>query len=284
MIRTVLIIITHFFIFPLMNICVLISCMHQADHSIVERTGVQTNCVVVNQCDNDRVEDYTFVNKKGETCHVCFVNTTERGLSRSRNMAIAHAPSDAICLVCDDDEVLADDYVALISGAYEQFPEADVMTFQMNRCGGNKPYPTRPMRVGFIQILKTSSVEITFRKQSVSAHAICFDTLLGSGTGNGAGEENKFLLDCRRKRLSLRYFPAIITTINDGESQWFKGYDRRYFENHGWSMRRVMGGPLSLLYIAYDVVKHRKLYAAVSPFNAFCYQLKGWSQKRVSSE
>ena len=83
-----------------MTFNILISCMHEKDTSIIERSNVQSDVVVVNQCDLDSVEEFDFVNKKGKTCHAKFINTTERGLSRSRNMAICNAWGD-VCLICD---------------------------------------------------------------------------------------------------------------------------------------------------------------------------------------
>ena len=51
-----------------MTLNILISCMHQKDASIIKRSNVQSDVVVVNQCDHDSIEEYDFVNKKGRTC------------------------------------------------------------------------------------------------------------------------------------------------------------------------------------------------------------------------
>ena len=74
-----------------MTLTLLIACIHEKDTSIIERSNVQTDVVVVNQCDHDSVEEFDFVNKKGRTCLAKFICTTERGLSRSRNMALFNA-------------------------------------------------------------------------------------------------------------------------------------------------------------------------------------------------
>ena len=47
-----------------MKVEVLISCMHQTDASIITRTNVQSDVLVINQCDKDEVEEYSFLNKK----------------------------------------------------------------------------------------------------------------------------------------------------------------------------------------------------------------------------
>ena len=111
-----------------MKLVVLISCMQQKDASIIERTGVQTDVVVVNQCDRDCVKEFDFVNNKGRTCHAKFICTTERGLSHSRNMAIQNAWGD-YCIFADDDETLSDGYEQVILSAFERQPKADIIAF-----------------------------------------------------------------------------------------------------------------------------------------------------------
>ena len=114
-----------------MTLEVLISCMHQDDASIIKRTQVQSDVLVVNQCSINKQEHFNFRNVKNEVCQAHVIYTTERGLSRSRNMAIYNAISD-ICLICDDDEVLEDSYVKTIISAFEQHPNIDVLTFKVH--------------------------------------------------------------------------------------------------------------------------------------------------------
>ena len=49
-----------------MTLQVLISCMHQTDHSIVAKSNIQSDVIVVNQCDRNLVEEYSFKNKIGK--------------------------------------------------------------------------------------------------------------------------------------------------------------------------------------------------------------------------
>lgn len=97
----------------------ILSRMHQKDASIIERSNVQSDVVIINQCDRNDIEDFDFINKKGRKCHAKFISTTERGLSKSRNMAIRNAWGD-ICLICDDDEWIADDSEDKILKAYKR--------------------------------------------------------------------------------------------------------------------------------------------------------------------
>jgi glycosyltransferase involved in cell wall biosynthesis len=266
-----------------MKINVLISCMHEKDTNIIQRSNIQTDVVVVNQCDKDCIEEWDFINKQGQQCHAKFINTTERGLSRSRNMAIANSWGD-ICLICDDDEYLHDGYERLILQGYSEIPSASLIAFSLNRKDLTKHYPVEVRSLKFRQILKTSSQQLTFRKKDLEEKRIRFDVNLGSGTGNGGGEENKFQLDFKRKGLKIYYHPNCIATVNPGESQWFHGYTPDYFTTWGWSTRRIFGNK-SLAFVPYFVITHRNKYKGeISMMNALKCALRGWFEKREIKE
>lgn len=265
-----------------MKVEVLLSCMYQKDACIIEKNHIQTDVIVVNQCDSDSIEEFTFVNNKGQTCNAKFICTTQRGLSRSRNMAIANAHAGHICLICDDDEILADGYEDLILSGYSKYEDADVMAFSLNWNGFGKTYSSESYKLSFKETLRVCSVQITFKVDSIIKNNICFDVMLGSGTGNGAGEENRFMLDCRRCGLNMYYYPNNIATINISESQWFKGFTEQYFKNHGWATRRVFRNDfLALGIIIYYALSKRTLYKAeISTFKAIKCMLKGFFEKR----
>lgn len=45
-----------------MNIEVLISCMYQNDSSIISRSNIQSDVIVINQCDNNSIDTFNFKN------------------------------------------------------------------------------------------------------------------------------------------------------------------------------------------------------------------------------
>lgn len=264
-----------------MTFNILISCMHQADTSIIKRSNVQSDVVVVNQCDHDSVEEFDFVNKKGKTCHAKFICTTERGLSKSRNMAIRNAWGD-VCQICDDDEWLADDDEEVILRAYNQNKGAGVITFALNRQDIEKSYSIVKKSLGLKEILRTSSQQITFSRDLLCKANIRFDQKMGSGTGNGGGEEHRFLLDCRKIGFKMLYIPDIIATINKGESKWFKGYTEKYFRDRGWTSRRILGFFMGYAFVLYNVINHHNEFTkdGLSLGKVLLNMSKGFFEKR----
>lgn len=256
--------------------------MHQEGHEIVLRSNVQTDVVIVNQCDRDGIEEFEFKNKKGEICHCKFVCTTERGLSRSRNMAIANAEDADVCLICDDDEYLFDDYPEKLIKAFSEEPKAAVIAFALDRKDHPKKFPDNKFKLGFKSIGQVSSQQIAFRRDMINSAGIVFDEKMGSGTGNGGGEENMFLHACRRKDLMMYFYPQVIATINaTGQSKWFKGFTPQYFQNLGWVSRRIHGTLVGWIYITLWALTHRDMYRSdTSMWNAYKNLLNGFGQKR----
>lgn len=119
---------------------VLLSCMSSSPIDIVKRTNVVSDITVVNQCSNDYISKICTEN--GYRLQI--IESSDRGLSKSRNMAIRYASSD-ICLLCDDDEILYDNYANLIESAFEENPDADLIAFALDY--SDKKYPKKKRKL-----------------------------------------------------------------------------------------------------------------------------------------
>ncbi len=260
-----------------MKLEILLSCMHQNDESIVHRSAITGNVLVINQC--DRAEEKTFRTEHGVAR---IISTAQRGLTRSRNMAISRSHGD-VCLLCDDDEVFVPGYEEKILAAYEDNPQADVIIFKMR---GRKPsFPDRVMELKFPKTMKVSSWQISFRRESLLRTGVRFDELLGAGTGNGAEEELKFLTDCRRAGLRIFYVPVEIAEVITSESTWFHGFTEEFFVNRGATTRYILGYHLAVLYGVYYVVRKRTLYAGeITPGKALRAIFRGIRENKIGKQ
>lgn len=254
-----------------MKLEILMSCMHQTDDRLFQRSQITGDVLMVNQCDRDAQQTCKTAGGIGR-----IYDTTTRGLTKSRNMAIEAAVGD-VCLLCDDDEVFVTDYERRILEAYRLYPHADVIIFKMI----NRPpsFPDKVINLRFPKIMKVSSWQISFRRESLLRHNIRFDELLGAGTDNGAEEELKFLMDCRKAGLNILYVPTEIATVGQTSSTWFQGYDRAFFVKRGATTRYILGWPLAFLYGVYYVLKKRSLYkenlSAIAAMKAILQGMKG---------
>lgn len=237
-----------------MKLEVLLSCMHQENTDIVQKTRINTDVLIINQTD---FTGWDMIETQGQLIRL--FNTTERGLSRSRNAALQHATGD-ICLICDDDEILADNYKDIICQAFERLPDASIIAFDVkNKTTRLKPRIQRLKRIGS---LKLASYQLAVKREYILKAGVCFDTFMGAGSGNGCGEENKFLWDCIRKKLKIYYVPATIGQVCHGPSTWFFGYDKQFFYNRGAATRHMMGLFPSIFYGIYYLAAKYRLYGA----------------------
>lgn len=237
---------------------VLISCMRQKDTSIIERSNIQSDVIVINQCDKSDVDKFIYKNKNGLSCLTKFISTTERGLSKSRNMAIENATAD-ICLICDDDEILDDDYPVKILSAFEENPTADVIAFQIADAG--KKYPAKKKKIGYVGALKLASWQLAFRRENIIEKGIRFDETLGSGVSKAGGEENMFVYDCLRKGLKVIFVPITIGRMIESESQWFHGFTPECFFDHGVKTRKLMGRFFASIYAIHFILSKHNAYS-----------------------
>ncbi|MDY5578098.1 MAG: glycosyltransferase family 2 protein [Lachnospiraceae bacterium] len=251
--------------------------MHQEGIDIIRKSNITGNAVVINQCENEKYEE--FYTDMG---YIRMYSTKERGLTKSRNMAIEKSDAD-ICMLCDDDEVFVKNYENKIVQAYEKIHDADVIIFKMK----NRPpsFEDKIIRLKFPKTMKVSSWQISFKKQSLKKKGIKFDELLGAGTGNGAEEELKFLWDCEKAGLKIYYVPTEIASVAQTESTWFKGFSDEFFYNRGATTRYIMGMPLAIMYAFYYCIKKRKIYSLdISEGTAIRKTLKGIVDNKITKQ
>ncbi len=260
-----------------MTLELLLSCMHQEDASLVAASRITGDVLLINQC--SREGEARFPTANG-TARMIF--TTQRGLTRSRNLAVRLSRGD-ICLLCDDDETFVQGYEEKILSAYRSLPDGDIVIFKMQ--GRPSGFPDRVQRLRFPQTAKVSSWQISFRREALLRSGVRFDELLGAGTGNGAEEELRFLLDAQRAGLKIYYVPTEIATVAQKNSTWFSGFGEDFFENRGATTRYILGAPLAAVYALYYVARKRHLYRGhISPWGALKATFRGICRNPIGKQ
>lgn len=251
------------------NIEILLSTMNQEDYNIVNEVQIKRG-VVINQSDSQSAEK---LDK-----NIKWINTRDRGLSKSRNLALKHSSAE-FCVLADDDLVYVDNYEELIGNEFAK-SDADILTFQVEGIEKKfKDYSSKPKIINLLSSLKLSSVEIAFRRQSIMDAGIKFDEHFGSGSVIPMGEENIFIYDCLKKNLKIQYVPVKIADLHIGESSWFKGFDGKYLENRGAIFYRMSNKFYIFLIVQFSLRKN-KLFKDMNIFEIMKYQLNGAKKYR----
>ena len=256
-----------------MTFQVLLSAMLLKDESYVDSLNITGDAVVINQCDryDERVCHRTSI--KGNEQTITYIETRERGLSRSRNMAIGRAEAD-ICILCDNDVEYLPDYETRIMDGFARHPDADLIVFYIKR--KEKPVPNfkRSKRMRHISVLKIFSPEIAFKRKSIEG--LHFDERFGAGSGKYIrGEENIFLYDCLKKGLKIYYEPVMIAELREVESTWFRGYDKDFFISRGANYAAMTRWCSYILIWQYALRKGDLYRGTMSFFEVLKYMLKG---------
>lgn len=243
-----------------MKLTVLLSAMHLQDENYIDTLNVESDAVVINQCDSRVNKTVSHVCKSGKSVKVSYVETTERGLSKSRNMAIRTAGTnvaDDVFILCDNDVEYVEGYEEIILNAYKAHPDADVLVFFIKRPERSVPVFSCDKRMNYLSVLKIFSPEISFRPANING--ITFNEKFGAGAKYFMGEENIFLYDCLKAHKKIYYVPTMIAKVRDEESTWFKGYTREFFVSRGANYA-AMSRVFSHILIWQFALRKRKLY------------------------
>lgn len=264
------------------SIEVLISTVDRENLDFLKKMSLSTDAVVVNQ--NNHLEG-TDVHNLAEL-EVNVINSLDRGLSKSRNLAIKYATAD-ICLIADDDMKYHSDYKDQVLRAYQEYPEADIIAFQVKRTGNadrTKKFRSKMSWENYVTSMKISSVEITFKRESIVNSGLSFNPNIGAGTEFSNGEENVFLYDALRKGCKILYLPIEIAEVDMSESSWFEGYTENFFETVGAKFYNMTNRYYNLLILQFALRKYKLYKEDISLSEAFKLMRKGVEKYKVKYE
>lgn len=236
-----------------MKIEVLVATMYQENEDLLERLNLQSDAVVVNQCDRS---GYREINYRGYT--VKWIDTVQRGLSKSRNMALSYATGD-ICLLADDDIRYVDGYPQFVVAAFRECP-ADIIAFNthMENSSGAALRKHTMVNGKASSFSYYGSVRLAFKRKSIQKYAIYFNELFGAGSVYCSGEESLFLRECRKKKLSVYVNKAFLAHVDYSVSSWFNGYNEKYYIDKGAFLAAAYGR-LVHIYKWYFLLQSRKI-------------------------
>lgn len=121
--------------------------------------------------------------------------TCSKGLSINRNNALSLA-SAPLLLISDDDIDYTEEGLRNVIDAFQNHPDADIITFRFESRYKKKLYPTESVYLNtFPKGYYVSSIEIGLRRQSIQGK-IWFNENFGIGAMFPSGEEDVFMCEC----------------------------------------------------------------------------------------
>lgn len=223
---------------------ILISTMKRTSLAFLEAMFVNNDIhkhhiLIINQTDAEHQLSSDFLN-------IRVINTQDRGLSKSRNLAIKNAVK-SICIVADDDIVYSNDFAKTVVDAHNKHALAGLISFQAKNFS-EKPYKKYNNKEREITTARKetplSSIEMTFKKKIIIENKIFFNELFGLGSYFPSGEEELFLKELLSKQIKIFHVPKVIvshadesSTSNPGSNHFIRARAAaKYLQYGNWSL------------------------------------------------
>lgn len=253
-----------------MRMQVLVAAMHASGEALAETMNLQTDAIIVNQCDTYSYEEF---DRKGHKIRM--FSMAERGVGLSRNTALMRADAD-IVLFSDEDIRYVDGYEEIILKAFSENPDADGMTFNLTVDPRRKTYEnTEKKRIRFYNYGRYPTYALAVRRDAVTKARVYFSLLFGGGAKYSNGEDSMFFHDCLKKGLHLYATTETIGEEIYRESTWFKGYNEKFFFDRGVLYAGLYGVLAKVFAIRFLVTKKSTLLADMNFKAAYGLMKKG---------
>lgn len=161
------------------------------------------NILVINQTSEDKI-------LKSDYPGVRVINSYDKGLTKSRNLALDNAIGE-LCVITDDDVIFNQDFEGVIVKTFNENKTAALISFRVQTPQGElfRKYPShRKSNLTTIDMLHIMSVEMVLNKKLVGDTR--FNENFGLGSKFVMGEEAIFVNELRKKNKVIVIEPSVI--------------------------------------------------------------------------
>ena len=216
-----------------MKISVLVTTMNQIDTQKYDLMNLNTDAVIANQTNFNAIKE-----EKQNGHKIVLVSTDTRGVSRNRNIALAHYDqSTDVVVFADDDLVFNDGYERMIAEEFSAHPDAEAIKFNLHDLSKTRKISMKRIEhyeKATRRNMSSSGVwGVAIKTSSLMKYNLKFDERFGPGTSHANGEDTIFLMNMIDKGVSFYRSPMDIAGIDQTDSSWFHGYNKEFFTNNG---------------------------------------------------
>lgn len=232
-----------------MTFQVLVSTMYQTDYSIISRMNIASDAIIINQCDENNTEEFIFNGHR-----IKWISTTDRGIGKSRNLAIDNSNAD-ILLFADDDVVYDEGYEERVKRVYSNNPNLDLVVFNFISTNQNRyeKIVNKDYHLKWHNCLKFGAFRISVKREFIINHSIRYSLMFGGGTQYQAGEDNLFIIDLLNAGANGLASYIKLGIVKQEESTWFHGYNEKYYKDRGALFYAMFGKKSYLILLLFEV-------------------------------
>lgn len=258
-----------------MSVQLLISCVNENIQELLPKAQLNSPVIIVNQCDKDAEEHFEYNGHPIDVYH-----RNERGVGRSRNVALLHADKE-ICLFGDEDIVYVEGYEALIENEFAAHPEADGILFQVEVTPERRTYTnTEWGKVSLMNCGRYPAYSMAFRTDKLHKTGIEYSLLFGGGAKYSNGEDSLFIRELIKAGMQIYKSPVEIGEEIPRPSTWFTGYHEKFFFDRGVLYHFLYGAMAAVWGFRFVFTKRKEICKEIPWIKAYGILLKGIKQGR----
>ncbi len=262
-----------------MSVQLLISCVNENIQELIQKMKLDGPAVIVNQCSEDKDESVVVGGHLVKVCH-----RNERGVGRSRNLALSKADTD-ICIFGDEDIVYEKGYQTLIEKEFERHPEADGIMFQVEVDPSRKTYQNDEYgKVTLLNCGRYPAYSMAFRRQKLHDTGVKFSLLFGGGAPYSNGEDSLFIRQLIKAGMKIYKSPVRIGEEIPRPSTWFTGYHEKFFFDRGVLYHFLYGAAAPIWGFRFVFTKKSEMCRQIPWTKAYKLLLDGIKQGKVEAK
>lgn len=249
-----------------MKLLTLISTLNMSSVTdLVKRMNLQTDAIIINQTNDEGYEEVTI-----DGLNIKVYRTKNRGVSNSRNLALAKVKDTDIVIIADDNITYVDGYPEIIENEYKH-SKADIICFYITAV--DRRVKKLSKHIDYLTSMRVVGPELTFRYDKIGD--LVFDDIFGTGSRYYMGEENIFVYDALRIGLKIEGCNIKYAVKNNYRpSTWYTGMDEHYLFVKGAVFYRMSPLLSSLYNIQFVLRKYNQYHKYGININQACKLMK----------
>lgn len=256
-----------------MQLEMLISAVNAVPEELLNKMKPECNGILMNQCsvDKDETVDY-------KDCRFKVLCRNQRGVGKSRNLALDHASAE-ILLFCDEDIEYDEGYAAKILDEFGKHPEADLIVFNLRVCPERRTYWNEGFqKIHWYNRGRYGACSVALRKDKLEKAGVRFSELFGGGAKYSNGEDSLFLKECADAGIQMYTSEAVIGEEVPRESTWFAGYNEKFFFDRGVLFAFLYGAFAWIWTLRFVITKKQMMQGEIKRKQAYRLMCQGIRQ------
>lgn len=248
----------------------MISSVNQNPEKLIHKMNIQSDAILINQCDRNAYEEIFAGEHKVKVYHFA-----EKGVGLSRNNALLRATED-IVLFSDEDIIYDEGYVDKVITEFKKNPKADMIIFNFRVPEERRTYYNEKNgRVRLYNCGRYPTYSFALRREVLHKKGTTFSLLFGGGAKYSAGEDSLFIRDCIKAGMRVYKTTCELGQEQFRESSWFRGYNEKFFYDRGVLFYFLYGKMAWLMALRYVLLKKSFMCKEISPRDAYRLIRKG---------